>query len=193
MHAHHAHGSSTDPAEVLRTEHVVIERLLAALEAMADRVESGKPVPRKDLEDALTVASEFADRCHHAKEESALFPVLERLSPDEGAKLAHRLHGDHEAFRKLVGDMRQRAPSALKGGPDTPLFVKNVRTYVVLIREHIAIETEQLLPMMDRLIPEVERGNLAIEFDRLEREQTGVGGHEAYEASVKRLHDAYIG
>lgn len=191
MHAHHA--PSSDPTEVLRNEHVVIERLLAAFEAMADRIESREAVPSKDVEDALTVVTEFADRCHHAKEEKALFPVLERRSPEEGAELARRLHGDHEAFRKLVGDMRRRAASALNGGPEAPLFVKNARTYASLIRAHIAVETDRLLPMIDRVIPEAERAHLAAEFERVEREETGAGRHETYEAVVNRLHGAYVG
>ncbi len=180
------------PSEVLKEEHVVIEHLLAVLDGMAERLDEGHAVPAKDLESALRVVVEFADQCHNAKEEKALFPVLERYSPDEGKLLARRLHGDHEAFRHLVRAMREAILEVVARDPEaTKMFTKNARTYATLIREHIAKETELLLPLMDRAIPAGDMAKLAAEFDRIEREETGAGVHARYEHTVHALAERY--
>ncbi|HLB68887.1 MAG TPA: hemerythrin domain-containing protein, partial [Thermoplasmata archaeon] len=99
-----------EPSEILREEHVVIEHLLAALDGIAEHLDRGEPAPREDLDAALEVVVNFADKCHHATEEKVLFPVLMKHSGDEGGLLARRLHGDHEAARKLVRGLRDAIP-----------------------------------------------------------------------------------
>src|SRR3989304_5908481 len=97
-----------DPNDVLKAEHEAIELLLGAVEGMAGRLSTKSTFPRKDLESALTIVTEFADKCHHAKEEKTLFPVLSKASPKVGAELARRLTSDHILFRKLVGTMKEQ-------------------------------------------------------------------------------------
>ncbi len=183
----------TEPSDILREEHEVIEHLLHVLAAMAKRVEHGETVARADVDDLLEVVVNFADKCHHAKEEKALFPVLARSSPQEGARLVHRLAGDHEAGRHLVASLRvgaERLPSA--DARTRAQFAKDARSYVALLTEHIDQETKLLLPLIDRAIPEKERAALAAEFDRIEREETGAGLHEKYEGTIHRLADRYV-
>ena len=77
-------GPMTEPTEILREEHEVIQHLLHVLAAMAERVDRGESVARTDVDDVLEVVVKFADECHHAKEEKALFPALRRGSPGDG-------------------------------------------------------------------------------------------------------------
>lgn len=180
------------PSEVLREEHVVIEHVLGVMDGVAEHLDEKKPVPAKDLDAVFEVVVNFADRCHHAKEEQALFPLLERYSPVEGKLLAHRLHGDHEAFRHLVRQMKEEIPKVASRDPAaTKQFAKNARTYTSLLREHIAQETEHLLPLMDRAIPPKDSEKLAEEFDRIEREEVGAGVHEKYEHTIHSLAEKY--
>ncbi len=183
----------TEPSEILREEHEVIQHLLHVLGAMAKRVEHGETVARADVDDILEVVVNFADKCHHAKEEKALFPALTRASPKEGALLVHRLEGDHAAGRHLVAALRAEAAVLASGDPKVRTqFVKDARSYVALLEEHIAQETKQLLPLVDRALPAKERTALAEEFDRIEREETGAGLHEKYEGTIHRLADRYV-
>lgn len=182
-----------EPSDILKEEHDVITHLLHVLAAIATRVEHGERVPRADIEAALEVVVNFADKCHHAKEEKALFPVLARFSPKEGAFLAHRLEGDHKAARQLVTAMRESAPRVEAGDPAARrTFAKSAKTYVALLQEHIDQETKQLLPLVTSALPPAERSALAEEFDRIEREETGEGLHEKYEGTIHRLADAYV-
>lgn len=185
--------SMTEPTEILREEHEVIHHLLHVLTAMAEQIDRGETVARVDVDDILEVIVKFADECHHAKEEKALFPALRQASPQEGARLVHRLEGDHEAGRHLVTAMRSEAAAAESGDARArSQFVKDARTYAALLARHIDAETDQLFPLVDRALPGAERAALAAEFERIEREETGAGRHEAYEGTIHRLADRYV-
>ena len=186
-------GPMTEPTEILREEHEGIQHLLHVLTAMAERVDRGESVARTDVDDVLEVVVKFADECHHAKEEKALFPALRRASPEEGAALVHRLEGDHEAGRHLVAALRSEAPAAEKGEARVRAqFAKDARSYAALLTRHIDAETEQLFPLVERVLPAKERAALGAEFDRIEREETGAGAHERYEGTIHRLADRYV-
>jgi hemerythrin-like domain-containing protein len=58
--------------QVLRNEHRVIEKVLDALER---RLHS--PIDMTFYQQSLDFLRNFADGCHHAKEEKELFPILE--------------------------------------------------------------------------------------------------------------------
>lgn len=183
----------TEPSEILQEEHEVIQHLLHVLTAMAERVDRGEAVARADVDDVLEIVVKFADECHHAKEEKALFPALRLASPQEGAALVHRLEGDHEAGRHLVAAMRSESPAAESGDPKArSQFAKDARSYAALLTRHIDAETEQLFPLVERALPAKERAALADEFDRIEREETGAGVHEKYEGTIHRLADRYV-
>ena len=180
------------PSDVLRQEHETIQHLLEVLEAMAEAVERQEAVRREDLEAALDVAVGFTDRCHHAKEERALFPALRRASPEDGGLLARRLEGDYKAARQLVAAMQGSISGVAAGDAEARrTFAKLARTHAGLLREHIAQETMQLLPMTDALLSEEERTALGEVFEQIEREETAPGTHERYEEAIRRLADAY--
>jgi len=160
---------------------------------MAGRLSTKSTFPRKDLESAMTIVTEFADKCHHAKEEKTLFPVLSKASPRVGAELARRLTSDHIAFRKLVGTMKEQIAKGERDEKVRAQLGKNLDTYVRLLRQHILIENTELLPEVARSIPEAERRRLAAEFERIEEEEIGAGVHEKYHHMIHKLADAYAG
>jgi len=181
-----------EPTEVLRQEHEVIKHLLHALTGIAAAVQAGRVVPRADLERAFEIVVEFADKCHHAKEERALFPILSKASPEEGGLLVRRLEGDHAAVRKLVADMRGLVPAVVAGDAGArSRFAKSARAYATILEEHIFQENTRLLPLMDSALSTDERSALGAEFDRIEREEIGLGIHERYEHAIHDLMAKY--
>lgn len=189
---HHEHGHVATPTEVLRAEHDVIERLLDALDGLADAVSSGRGAPRADIDAALEVLTEFADACHHHKEERVLFPALKRASPAEGARIASELEADHVAGRKLVAAMRAAAPGAATGAvADARAFAHNERLYAKLLRAHIHNETTKLFPLAERALTGEASREVAEAFDVIERQEMGAGTHERFEEAVHRLHEQY--
>src|SRR3990167_4819561 len=88
--------------EVLKQEHRVIERMLPVLEEAAGRLAHGRNVDKDVFGLILDFMKTFADRCHHAKEEDRLFPVLEENGVDPEGGLIGALRDEHEEARKLV-------------------------------------------------------------------------------------------
>src|SRR3972149_9067192 len=71
--------------ENLQQEHRVIERVLHSLETAAKKLEEGKSVSPDTFDKFVDFIRNFADSCHHGKEEENLFPVLEKFGvPKEG-------------------------------------------------------------------------------------------------------------
>src|SRR5512137_79380 len=91
--------------EILSEEHRVIEQVLSALEKMADETERTGELDVAGAKDAVDFFRNFADRCHHGKEEARLFPLLEQhgFSPDCGPTAVMRL--EHEQGRAHVRGM----------------------------------------------------------------------------------------
>ena len=70
-------------------EHDLIERGLTLLEKAIALIESNQPVPDDFSKWAPGFFSQFADKCHHAKEEDLFFPLLkERGISEEGGPIS---------------------------------------------------------------------------------------------------------
>lgn len=75
-----------DATRALREEHRLILRVLGALELALDEAESSGKAERGEIERFLEFFRDFADGCHHAREEDELFVALDRVGarPDGG-------------------------------------------------------------------------------------------------------------
>lgn len=62
--------------ERLMAEHELIERGLVLLEKAVERIDAGQTLPEDFPVWATRFFQQFADKCHHAKEEDVFFPVL---------------------------------------------------------------------------------------------------------------------
>src|SRR5579871_2645813 len=83
----------------LKQDHLTIERVLDLLEQAGNRVRTGHALPAGFERWAVDTLCNFADHCHHAKEETALFPLLEaRGITREGGPLGVMLR-EHEQGR----------------------------------------------------------------------------------------------
>jgi len=144
------------PTEVLREEHRVILRALEALEAAAARLAGGRPLPEGWWPEIIAWLRGFADKNHHAKEETALFPAMVKVGvPSDGGPIGVMLD-EHERGRALI-----RAMEA--GGPDAR--AAKAREYVTLLREHIDKENGVLFPLADAVLDDRAQGALTREFE----------------------------
>jgi hemerythrin-like domain-containing protein len=115
----------------------------------------------------------FADRCHHGKEEGHLFPLPEaRGFSRQGGPTAVMLH-EHEEGRGLIGAL---ARAVEVGEPRE--FVRQARAYVALLREHIRKEDQCLFPMTAGVLSAAAAESLAQRFEHVEHSDMGDGAHE---------------
>jgi hemerythrin-like domain-containing protein len=174
--------------EILMQEHRVIERVLAALEVGAGRLERGQVVRPGFFLDAADFVKGFADGCHHKKEEGVLFKTMVAHGmPAESGPIGVML-AEHEQGRAYTRAMREAAQK-LKGGDETArrAVVLNARGYAGLLRQHISKENEILFPMANRVIPRAEYDQVSEGFEHVEHEETGAGVHEKYLALAEKL------
>lgn len=178
--------------KILSDEHRVIEVVLTCLEKMAAQAESEGRLDKGDAKNAVEFIRNFADACHHGKEEDQLFVMLgERGMPAEGGPVAVMLH-EHEQGRAFVRAMDESIEAAVSGEADAMTrYVDAARGYVSLLRAHIQKEDTILFPMAGRLLTEDDGKQLLERFHHVEQHHMGEGTHEKYLGLAEALADKY--
>src|SRR5262245_8537761 len=181
---HHHFEKAT---EVLSDEHRVIERVLAVVEKLA-----AAPVERSldSWKKALDFFSQFADQCHHFKEEQVLFPAMEeRGIPRDGGPIGMMLT-EHEEGRGLVRSMLA-AISLVETNNEVAkeILINKAKAYLRLMKDHIQKEDEVLFRIADDVIPADEQKALLRSFEEHEAKEIGEGVHEKYLKLVEELEE----
>ncbi len=179
-------------------------RMLDILEAVRGLLASGDPPPLEDWEDIVNFLRVFVDRCHHGKEERALFPAMMLVADDRLKSLMEELLVEHVESRGLVAALAAAAGTdpVLPGNPkagrpggedflDTAAADRAIAGYVALVRPHVMREEEQLYPAADGLLAGELQESLQGEYDRIAEETIGqVPG--AFEKTIVRLEERYL-
>ena len=181
-----------NPTEILSSEHRVIEQVLNCLEAMVRQARLAGRLDRPSAQDAVAFFRNFADRCHHGKEETHLFPALEAKGfPRDGGPTGVMLY-EHEQGRAHVRGMEENIEAAAAGDLRAlQQFIDHAEGYVRLLREHIYKEDHVLFPLADRTLGEEDQRGLLAAFGRVEAEEMGAGTHETYLQIAQQLADRY--
>lgn len=177
----------------LRKEHDAILRMLKTLDAFTIGMETGRPSEPEDGEEFIDFIRTFVDRCHHAKEEECLFPLLERLGVSRDKGPIGILLEEHRESRALVNSMAdalQRYRNGEIGA--TEMFGQSARSYIDLIRSHVHKENDGLFVIADDIIGNDHKGSLADAFERIE-ERLGTGTHDELHRLLNRLENKYCG
>jgi hemerythrin-like domain-containing protein len=161
----------------LERDHRVVEQVAALLAEVAAHASAGRAFAFGEW--ALDFVRRFADACHHAKEELALFPLLEaRGIPRRGGPIGMLLL-EHQEGRGLVADM-ERALAAR----DLPGFVASASAWAGLLRAHVAKERNVLFPLGARRLDSADDRALVERFAAIEREAGGDGIHTRLDAEL---------
>ncbi|MBM4465666.1 MAG: hemerythrin [Chloroflexi bacterium] len=176
------------PTDILKHEHQIILLVLDAAEREVQQIQNTAEVRTEKLDKMLDFFRNFADRCHHAKEEDLLFVKMqERGIPTAGGPIAVMLH-EHDEGRRRVKAVAEALPQAASGDASAIASVtSNLSAYVQLLRAHIGKEDNILYPMADRVFTPQDQQALAAEFDRVEAEEMGAGVHERYHQLAHEL------
>src|SRR5262249_51908053 len=180
----HQDGHTTRPTDILKQEHRVIERVLDALERMMER----DAVEKQFMLLAIDFFRNFADGCHHAKEEEALFPMLERAGvPRDGGPIGVMLH-EHDLGRMLIRTMLTNLDAAAAGGAGAiRLGELAARQFIAMLRAHIQKEDNVLFAMADHVLNADRQRELMSSFECKEHSQENGDKHERYLALADQL------
>lgn len=170
------------------TEHRAIERMLTVLDTAARRLEQGERVRPDLFRQAVDFVRNFADRCHHGKEEDTLFRRMEaRGVPRQGGPIYVMLieHDQGRAHVRAVADAVDAYEAG--DGPAARVIAENAMGYVQLLREHIMKEDSILYPLADRVLSPDDQQELERRFEEIETEVMGPGVHERYHRLLEGL------
>lgn len=172
----------------LKHEHEALLHALELLDRLAQRLrhpEGGQSVDPQDLQLLTGFFQEFADQCHHGKEEEFLFPALKDAGLDAPGATQQDLLAEHEAGRQALRAMQSQASQP---GPG---FTDAAEHYAAHLRQHIARENAELLPWVDQKLAPQALEQLGQQFADHEARVMGVGHHEQLHALLASLRGRY--
>lgn len=179
-----------NPTDILKSEHRVIEQVLCCLEKIAAEARTQKRLDGQSAREAIEFFRNFADRCHHGKEETHLFPAMEAAGfPRNGGPTGVMLY-EHQQGREHVRGM-DAAEAQAAAGAAVEQFCVHAEGYIDLLREHIAREDHCLFSMANQALSAADQARVLEAFHRVESEHMGQGTHERFVDLANRLADQY--
>ncbi|MFQ5507116.1 MAG: hemerythrin domain-containing protein [Planctomycetota bacterium] len=163
------------PVDILEDEHKVILAVVAALDKERKTVVSGGELKREFIVN-------FADRCHHAKEEDLLFPLLVELGMPEDQGPIYVMNQEHIEGRNYTRMLRESAEAGDREGVLTASA-----GYVALLEEHIEKENGILFEHARGIIPRERVQELLASFEAVEKEKFGPETQRRYRDLARSL------
>jgi hemerythrin-like domain-containing protein len=182
------------PIEDLVQEHMAIKVMLSIMSKIAENIRNEKSVDTNDIESIVDFLKTFADKCHHGKEENALFPALvESGIPKEGGPIGVMLH-EHIIGREYIKEISTKTEQFKSGNSQTlQLIADSLLSYINLLQTHIQKEENILFPMAEKVLTTQKQNEIFEHFERIEEEVVGHGIHEQYHELLNKLKSKYFG
>ena len=172
--------------DLLMYDHRIIERGLDLLQAAVSKLEKNEKVSTEVFEKLIRFFREFADKCHHGKEENHLFPSLEiRGIPREGGPIGVMLY-EHDLGRRLLRDMEESLHKVNKDPEAEKDLIVTSLNYIELLRQHIFKEDNILFKMAEEVLDDDVDKRLVKAFEDVE---TRVLGSEDHERLIRSLDE----
>jgi hemerythrin-like domain-containing protein len=167
------------------TEHRVIERMLAILEAQLAVMAESRAADPAVIDTAVDFIRTYADRCHHGKEEDILFRRLAGKSLDpELAEVMKGLVEDHVRGRAMNRSLME-ANTRYRSGDTAALsdIESCVRALVEFYPVHIEKEDRHFFKPCLEYFSDAEKEAMLSDFDEFDRALI----HEKYRGIVETL------
>ncbi len=161
--------SSANPIHTLVHEHQYILKVVHGLSVIDDALAGGRQPDLERVRAIVAFMRDFADKCHHAKEEAILFPAMEiKGVPPTGCPL-EGLRREHAKGRELVGALATAADACAQGRRGAVAAMRSaIGGIQQLYPNHIWKEDEMVFPMAERLFSPQELETLRLRFDQAE-------------------------
>ena len=177
--------------DILMDEHQVILKVLDALEVYAQGIQKNNGTDYKDFARFAEFFREFADKCHHGKEEAILFEEMinHGISRERGPLAV--MYYDHDLGRTQVRIMAEIGSTPQFDETARQKAVQSAFTYITMLRSHIFKEDRILYPMALQSIPTQVMEDMAEKFEEFEEKETGAGVHHYLHKLGEELIEKY--
>jgi len=182
------------PVEDLIHEHKAIKVMLGIMSKIAENITTNNGYDLNDVEKIVDFLKTFADKCHHGKEETALFPalVMAGMSKENGP-IGVMLH-EHAIGRDYIKELNNAVENCKNSNTCSgELIAISLNKYVNLLHNHIQKEENILFPMANKVLNEQKQKEIFEQFETIEEEVVGHGIHEEYHNLLKQLENKYFG
>jgi len=181
------------PTEDLIHEHKAIKVMLRIMSRIAENINAKFEIDTEDIEKIVDFLKTFADKCHHGKEETALFPALVLAGmPKENGPIAVMLH-EHTIGREHIKEISSNVENYKTGDLNSgKLLATSLSNYVNLLENHIHKEENVLFPMADNILNEQNQVKISEKFEKIEEEVVGHGVHEQYHELLEQFRNKYL-
>jgi hemerythrin-like domain-containing protein len=180
------------PSDILSGEHRVIEQVLNCLEKIADSCRRDGKLDGQSAREAIDFFRNFADRCHHGKEETHFFPAMEAKGFSREMGPTGVMLREHDQGRAYIRGMSESVEAAEAGETAACAnYVQNAHGYLDLLREHIQKEDHCLFGMANQTFNEKDQQRLLDAFAHVEAEEMGADTHEKYLHLANELADRW--
>lgn len=174
--------------EDLKKEHEAILFTLQILDKIVTLIGKREAVSKEDMSDLINFLKEFADKCHHGKEEGILFPAMVSAGVAEKGGPIGVMLSEHVMGRKLISNMA----TAISDNVDYDSFAKSAEEYTGLLKNHIQKENNVLFPMAEKVLSETKLEEIYAGFEEHEEKVIGKGRHEQLHAMLGKLNEKYL-
>lgn len=170
----------------LMADHAVIFQAIQVLTAMNGEIDKERDVSVADIRSLLAFLREFADSCHHVKEEAIFFPALIQAGmPAQAGPLSVMLY-EHEKARALINAMQ----NAIDRDNKKEFLLYSTR-YVQLLNQHIEKENYILFDMAEQMLTPDGDEKIFEEFEKFETTTIGEQTHARLHRSIEGLAAKY--
>lgn len=174
---------------LLAEEHRSIQKVLAKMVLIADRIEAGGSIEEGVLQNVRTFLGQFSEDCHHVKEEQHLFPLLEAKGVPAGGCPIAVLHNEHEKGHVLLLQLENQIPAFDSERVGEGAVAATLRDLARLYADHIWKEDFLLLPMADKILSKKDQIELGKRFRQVDA-ALGPGKYQQLERLAARVADA---
>lgn len=176
-----------EATDLLKEDHQLIERALAALAAATVQLDRHEPVRPGFFLGVVEFLEGFVHTMHYRREEGVLFAALERVGVPRSAGPVGAAIREHEVCRTAARSIRSAA-ERWQGGDESARqdLAEEARRFVSLLKQHISREDQLLFPMAEDLIRAEDHFQLLDDLSQLEAEGRG---QEFFGALVAALEE----
>lgn len=133
-------------SQLLIAEHDVILEVGQLISEKGNLWKSSPVEYENTVKQLLDFFSVYADGYHHLKEEEILFPAIGKKNEMILGGIVQELVEHHEYFRVLITKIQEELDAKNFASAQEHLVA-----YINLLKDHIAIENDELFPMADEM------------------------------------------
>lgn len=180
-------------SETLKQDHEDMRTIIAVLGEMASRLEEEHVVPAEDLRTVVHYLDTFVTQCHHAKEESVLFPALEEAGLKRDGGPLEIMSAEHQLEENFLAGMADAVMRYEQGDLNSGQAIgQYARDFSALLTRDMEQEDQLIYPLAEQQLPQPRQMQIAEQFDEIETKVLGVGRHGPYHDMAHELAERYL-